>query len=675
MRSSAARPAAASARRGRPQPGADLRYDLRITFEEAVKGTEKEIEFPVLQRCETCAGSGAAPGTEPTTCPQCNGRGEVRSVRQTMLGQMVNVSACPRCRGEGKIVETPCDTCQGDGRTERKRTLRVTIPAGHRRGPPDPALERGRGRAARRRRRQPVRRGPRPAAPVAEARRHRAVLRRAPSRSRRRRSGRGSRSRRSTATKRSRSSPGPSPTPRSGCAARASRTCGASGARGDLHVLVDVVVPTKLSKKARELLAAYAEESGESVGVGRRRPAREARAGLSDGRAATAGVGRLAGARGRGGRRGGRGGQRDPRAGGARAARPSSRRSSWSTRVSARGSTRRGRRSSGPTCPARDRAAAERAAAEVAEALGHLQAFGLRPIGELRTRIVDEADWAEAWKAYFPVLRVGRRLVIRPTWRRHRRAARRRRPRPRSGDGVRDRAPPDDAAVPGRASRRWPTAGVLDGARVLDVGCGSGILAIAALKLGAAAALGVDTDPIAIEATIANARRNGLARRIRARAGQPAERRAGRSTSSSPTSSPGVLVAARRRAARRAPTGRDPPRVGDLRRSRSRGRGGASRRPVSRVTGRARRGRLGRARGRSARPDPVGRPTIGRCRRSSRPARGPHRPRDRACSCRRSCCRSRCGRGGRRSSRGAASSGRCCGPSRTARSSSGSGWR
>ena len=121
---------ASAARRGRPQPGADLRYDLRIDFEEAVNGTEKEIEFNVLQACQTCGGDGAKPGTEPTTCPQCNGRGEVRSVRQTMLGQMVNVSACPRCGGEGKIVETPCETCHGDGRTERKRTLRVTIPAG-----------------------------------------------------------------------------------------------------------------------------------------------------------------------------------------------------------------------------------------------------------------------------------------------------------------------------------------------------------------------------------------------------------------------------------------------------------------------------------------------------------------------------------------------------------------
>jgi molecular chaperone DnaJ len=122
--------AAAGSRRGRPQAGADLRYDLRISFEEAVRGTEKEIEFSVLERCETCAGSGAKPGTEPVTCPECNGRGEVRTTRQTMLGAMVNVTTCPRCRGEGRIVETPCETCHGDGRVERKRKLRVTIPPG-----------------------------------------------------------------------------------------------------------------------------------------------------------------------------------------------------------------------------------------------------------------------------------------------------------------------------------------------------------------------------------------------------------------------------------------------------------------------------------------------------------------------------------------------------------------
>ena len=165
--------------------------------------------------------------------------------------------------------------------------------------------------------------------------------------------------------------------------------------------------------------------------------------------------------------------------------------------------------------PARDASAAQAAVAEVAEALGHLQAFGLRAIGDLRTRIVHEEDWASAWKAYFPVLRVGRRIVIRPTWRRHRREA-------------------EDVVIamdPGMAfgTGLHPTTrlclaalepladdGRLTGARVLDVGCGSGILAIAALRLGAASALGVDTDPIAIESTDANARRNGLTRRTRA---------------------------------------------------------------------------------------------------------------------------------------------------------------
>lgn len=168
--------------------------------------------------------------------------------------------------------------------------------------------------------------------------------------------------------------------------------------------------------------------------------------------------------------------------------------------------------------PARDPAVVERAVAATTDALGHLQAFALRPIGELLTRRVDEADWADAWKAHFPVLRIGRRLVVRPTWRRHRRQ-------------------PDDVVLaldPGMAfgTGLHPTTrlclaaietladrGALDRARVLDVGCGSGILAIAALRLGAARALGVDTDPIAVEATEANARRNRLARRIRARPG------------------------------------------------------------------------------------------------------------------------------------------------------------
>ena len=122
--------AAGGARRPRVPTGADLRYDLQLTFAESISGTEKEIEFTSLARCETCQGTGAEPGTAATTCPRCQGSGEIRHVRSTMLGQMINVAPCDRCHGTGKIVEKPCHTCRGDGRVERKRTLRVTIPAG-----------------------------------------------------------------------------------------------------------------------------------------------------------------------------------------------------------------------------------------------------------------------------------------------------------------------------------------------------------------------------------------------------------------------------------------------------------------------------------------------------------------------------------------------------------------
>jgi ribosomal protein L11 methyltransferase len=163
-------------------------------------------------------------------------------------------------------------------------------------------------------------------------------------------------------------------------------------------------------------------------------------------------------------------------------------------------------------------AAADAAAARVAAALGHLQAFGLREIGELRTRTVQAADWADAWKAFFPVMRIGRRLVIRPTWREHSPAV----------DDVVLALDPGMAFGTGlhpttrlclAALERVADDGRLDGERVLDVGCGSGILAIAALKLGGATALGVDTDPIAVEATAANAARNDLDDRVVARHG------------------------------------------------------------------------------------------------------------------------------------------------------------
>jgi ribosomal protein L11 methyltransferase len=175
--------------------------------------------------------------------------------------------------------------------------------------------------------------------------------------------------------------------------------------------------------------------------------------------------------------------------------------------------------------PGLDPAGVRAAIAEASVALGHLQAFGLRPIGELRTRLVREADWAEAWKSHFPVLRVGRRLVIRPTWRHHRR---------RPGDVVLSLDPgmafgtglhPTTrlclAALETLADEgRLAAAGGDPGsARVLDVGCGSGILAIAAGKLGGRDILGLDTDSIAVEATAANARLNGLARQIAVRKG------------------------------------------------------------------------------------------------------------------------------------------------------------
>jgi len=121
---------AGSRQRRRVVAGADLRYDLTIEFAEAVSGVTKEIHFPVLVGCAVCEGSGAEPGSQRETCPECKGSGERRRVSQTILGQMVNITACPRCNGEGQIVTTPCTTCRGDGRVREERKLTVTVPAG-----------------------------------------------------------------------------------------------------------------------------------------------------------------------------------------------------------------------------------------------------------------------------------------------------------------------------------------------------------------------------------------------------------------------------------------------------------------------------------------------------------------------------------------------------------------
>ncbi len=113
-----------------PQRGADLRYDLQISLEEAYRGAEREISFNHLGQCETCHGSGARPGTLVTRCDRCAGSGVMRSTRQTPLGQFVTQTTCTKCNGEGTLIPTPCDTCHGRGRIERGRTLTVKIPAG-----------------------------------------------------------------------------------------------------------------------------------------------------------------------------------------------------------------------------------------------------------------------------------------------------------------------------------------------------------------------------------------------------------------------------------------------------------------------------------------------------------------------------------------------------------------
>ncbi len=159
--------------------------------------------------------------------------------------------------------------------------------------------------------------------------------------------------------------------------------------------------------------------------------------------------------------------------------------------------------------PALDMAAAEAAIAQARERLGHLTAFDLRPIGELQVREVHEEDWASAWKEHFPVMRLGQRIVIKPTWREY------------------DPAP-DDVIIaldPGMAFgtglhpttrlcllglERWDDEGLVTGASAFDVGSGSGVLAVGAALLGAVPVRAIDTDPIAVESTHQNATRNGV---------------------------------------------------------------------------------------------------------------------------------------------------------------------
>jgi molecular chaperone DnaJ len=116
--------------RNNPRRGADLNYPLVLTFEESVFGAEKEIEITRDEVCTHCRGTGAEPGTSPQRCTTCGGRGEVRQVRQTILGSMVQVTTCPTCNGQGEVITSPCKTCRGRGLERRTIKKTVSIPAG-----------------------------------------------------------------------------------------------------------------------------------------------------------------------------------------------------------------------------------------------------------------------------------------------------------------------------------------------------------------------------------------------------------------------------------------------------------------------------------------------------------------------------------------------------------------
>ena len=113
-----------------PMKGANVRASVRLTFEEGVFGCKKEIKVNFKEECATCHGSGAKPGTSPTTCPKCNGKGQVIYSQQTLFGTMQNVKTCPECNGTGKIIKDKCPDCNGKAYIQKKKSFEVDIPAG-----------------------------------------------------------------------------------------------------------------------------------------------------------------------------------------------------------------------------------------------------------------------------------------------------------------------------------------------------------------------------------------------------------------------------------------------------------------------------------------------------------------------------------------------------------------
>lgn len=113
-----------------PMKGANVRASVRITFEEAVFGCEKQLDLNLKDECQTCHGTGAKPGTSPETCPKCGGKGQVVYTQQSLFGMVRNVQTCPDCNGTGKIVRDKCSDCRGTGYITNRKKIAVTIPAG-----------------------------------------------------------------------------------------------------------------------------------------------------------------------------------------------------------------------------------------------------------------------------------------------------------------------------------------------------------------------------------------------------------------------------------------------------------------------------------------------------------------------------------------------------------------
>ena len=113
-----------------PMKGSNIRKSIRITFEEAVFGCEKELDLVLKDPCSTCNGTGAKPGTSPETCPKCGGKGQVVYTSQSFFGTVQNVQTCPNCGGSGKVIKEKCTSCSGTGFTSSRKKIQVSIPAG-----------------------------------------------------------------------------------------------------------------------------------------------------------------------------------------------------------------------------------------------------------------------------------------------------------------------------------------------------------------------------------------------------------------------------------------------------------------------------------------------------------------------------------------------------------------